>query len=233
MNFCSQAPTLPVRSAGGRVKQTEAMLERLADHPSATEPAPFAGPDHPMRKVTRTVAFDDAWSDGRARRVGELFDGMATEWSARDIDDNRAAPVLDALQRGGLPVDGSWLELGSGTGAGSTVLGPAVGSLVATDLSFEMLRRAPEIAPRVQADASRLPFPDRSFDAVVMINMLLFPREVDRILRVDGVVLWVNNLGDQTPIHLPATDVLDALPGDWSGRTAKAGTGFWLTARRS
>ena len=85
----------------------------------------------------------------------------------------------------------------------------------------------------MQADASRLPFPDRSFDAVVMINMLLFPREVDRILRVDGVVLWVNNLGDQTPIHLPATDVLDALPGDWSGRTAKAGTGFWLTAHRS
>ena len=85
----------------------------------------------------------------------------------------------------------------------------------------------------MRADASRLPFPDASFDAVLLINMLLFPAEVDRLLRDDGVVVWVNTLGDQTPIHLPPTDVLDALPGTWSGVTAQAGTGFWLTARRS
>jgi hypothetical protein len=44
--------------------------------------------------------------------------------------------------------------------------------------------------------------------------------------------VWVNTLGDQTPIHLPAGDVVAALPGAWSGRTARAGTGFWLTAER-
>ena len=108
-----------------------------------------------------------------------------------------------------------------------------VGSFVATDLSAEMLRHAPgELAPRVHADASTLPFPTASFDAVLMINMLLFPDEVDRVLRPDGVVVWVNTLGDQTPIHLPAPDVLSALPGAWNGRSARAGTGFWLTARR-
>lgn len=209
------------------------MLERLADHASTTEPPPFAGPDHPMRRVTRTVAFEAAWSDGRAKRVGELFDGMATEWSERDVDDMRSAPVLDALERGALPIAGGWLELGSGTGAGSHLLAPVVGSLVAADLSLEMLRCAPvDTAPRVQADASALPFPDDSFDAVAMINMLLFPHEVDRILRPGGMVLWINNLGDQTPIHLPSADVLEALPGNWSGRTANAGTGFWLAAHR-
>lgn len=212
--------------------QTGAMLEFLTDHTSATDPPPFAGPDHPMRKVTRTVAFEDAWSDGRAKRVGDLFDGLATEWSERDVDDTRAAPILDALERGDLPAAGAWLELGSGTGAGIELLAPTVGSIIASDLSFEMLRRAPDSSPRIQADASGLPFRGRTFDVVVMINMLLFPREVDRILRPGGVVLWVNNLGDQTPIHLPPGDVLEALPGIWSGRSARAGTGFWLTARR-
>jgi hypothetical protein len=66
-----------------------------------------------------------------------------------------------------------------------------------------------------------------------MINMLLFPTEVDRVLRPGGTVLWVNTLGDQTPIHLPAADVLTALPGEWHGTTADAGTGFWLAAQRA
>ena len=29
------------------------------------------------------------------------------------------------------------------------------------------------------------------------------------------------------------TDVLEALPGEWTGLTARAGTGFWLAARRA
>ncbi len=66
----------------------------------------------------------------------------------------------------------------------------------------------------VRADASVLPFADDCFDAILLINMLLFPAEVDRLLRPDGVVVWVNTLDDQTPIHLPPADVLDALPGD-------------------
>jgi len=165
--------------------------------------------------------------------MAELFDSMAAEWASRHVDDTKAAPVLDALERGSVPVDGDWLELGSGTGAGTRLLSGVVGSLVATDLSSEMLRHAPaELAPRVNADASTLPFGDDAFDAVLMINMLLFPHEVDRVLRPDGVIVWVNTLGDQTPIHLPPDDVVAMLPGEWDGRTARAGTGFWLTARR-
>ena len=219
---------------GQKLGQTAQMLELLEDHPSTIDPEPFAGPDHPIRQRTRAVANGEPWTAGNATRMAELFDSMAAEWATKDIDETRAAPVLDALDRGDVPIDGDWLELGSGTGAGTRLLSGLVGSFVATDLSVEMLRHAPgELAPRVHADASMLPFATASFDAVAMINMLLFPEEVDRVLRPDGVVLWVNTLGDQTPIHLPATEVLAALPGAWSGRTARAGAGFWLTAERS
>ena len=209
------------------------MLEQLVDHPSTVDPEPFAGPDNPIRKQTRAVALGEPWTADNARRMAELFDSMAADWATRHVDDNKSAPILDALDRGEVPVDGDWLELGSGTGAGTRLLSGVVGSFVATDLSVEMLRHAPgELAPRVHADASMLPFPADSFDAVLMINMLLFPHEVDRVLRPDGAIVWVNSLGDQTPIHLPPDDVLAVLPGDWTGRTARADTGFWLTARR-
>lgn len=208
-------------------------LTQLPDHPEATAPEPFAGPGNPMRLMTRAKAFGESWEQTDSTRVQEIFDGMAASWSETHVDPTKAAPVEDALQRGGLPLDGRWLEVGSGTGAGARILDGLVGSLVCTDLSAEMLRHAPDIAPKVRADASRLPFPDQSFDAILLINMLLFPDEVDRLLRPSGSVLWVNTLGDQTPIHLPPFDVLEALHGDWAGLTAHAGTGFWVAAQRA
>jgi SAM-dependent methyltransferase len=209
------------------------MIRELSDHPDATGPEPFAGPDHPMRLLTRATAFGEPWTAERAARVEAIFDGLAPSWSEEHVDRTKAAPVEDALERGDVPTAGDWLEVGSGTGAGARVLAGRVGSLTCTDLSLEMLRHAPDLAPRVRADASVLPFADRRFDAVVLINMLLFPDEVARVLRPEGVVVWINTLGDQTPIHLPPDDVLAALPGDWSGTTARAGTGFWVSARRA
>lgn len=208
-------------------------LHELDPHPAATHPEPFARPDHPMRLLTRAKAFGEPFTAEDSARVQQIFDSMAADWSEKHVDPTKAAPVEDALERGDVPLDGDWLELGSGTGAGARVLADRVGSLVCTDLSIEMLRHAPEIAPRVRADASQLPFGDDRFDAVLLINMLLFPAEIDRVLRPEGVLLWVNTLGDQTPIHLPAADVVRALPGDWAGTTAAAGTGFWVTARRT
>lgn len=187
-----------------------------------------------MRKVTRQVAFDNAWDSDRARKVGSLFDGMAKEWVERSADPTKSIPIADALERGGADREGQWLELGSGTGAGIRALAPHVPRLTASDLAGAMLAEAPgDLAPRVQADASRLPFGDDAFDVVLMVNMLLFPAEVDRILASTGTVLWVNSLGDQTPIHLPPEDVIRALPGEWRGVTAAAGTGFWASFRRA
>lgn len=222
------------------------MLTQLPDAPDTTDPEPFAGPDHPMRKLTREVAFEGGWSPGRATRVANLFDSMAADWVSASLDPTKAAPVYDALERGDLDrseasrssgpfvrFPGQWLEVGSGTGAGTRVLEGLVGSLVAADLSAEMLANAPAIAPKVRADASRLPFGADTFDTVLMMNMLLFPDEVDRVLRPDGRIVWVNTLGDQTPIHLPPRDVVAALPGEWTGETARSGTGFWAVLRRA
>lgn len=210
-----------------------AVITELPDGPDIAEPEPIGGPDHPMRKVTRQVAFEDGWSPGRAAKVAELFDSLAPEWSERHVDPSKSAPVLDALARGGLDVGGNWAELGAGTGAGMRILAGRVGRLVAMDLSPEMLGHAPDLFPKVRADASDLPFPDGGIDTVLAINMLLFPAEVARVLAPGGALLWVNTLGNKTPIHLSPSEVVAALPGTWEATTARAGTGFWAVVRRS
>ncbi|MEO6570095.1 MAG: class I SAM-dependent methyltransferase [Ilumatobacteraceae bacterium] len=209
------------------------MLTELPPHRDHRTPAPFAGPDHPMRRLTRAMALGEPWTADDAARVSELFDGLAPDWSVDHVDPVKGAPVLDAIERGGPPLDARWIELGAGTGAGMRLLQGRVRQQVAVDLSEQMLAHAPrDIAPMVRADSSRLPFPDDIADVVLMINMILFPTEVDRILRPDGHVVWVNTMGDQTPIHLPAEDVVAALPGDWSGITSYAGTGTWAVLHR-
>lgn len=208
-------------------------LTELPPHAGYRDPDPFAGPDHPMRRLTRAMAFGETWTADDAARVQEVFDRMAPEWSADHVDASKAAPLLDAIERGRVPVDGRWIELGSGTGAGCHALDGIVHQHVSLDLSYEMLAHAPDRVPRVQADSSQLPLADDVADVVLMINMLLFPAEVDRILRPGGTVVWVNTLGDQTPIHLPPADVAAALPGEWIGTTSHAGTGLWAVLRRA
>ena len=166
-------------------------------------------------------------------KVAALFDGMASDWSATHVDDIKMAPIVDAIERGGADTSGRWLELGSGTGAGTQALHDAGAQVTVLDISAEMLAHAPDLAPKVRGDASTLPFGDDRFDAVLMVNMLLFPTEVDRVLAPGGSVVWVNTIGEQTPIHLPPADVAAALPGDWAGTTSRAGSGLWAVLRRA
>ena len=86
---------------------------------------------------------------------------------------------------------------------------------------------------RVRADCCELPVPDASVDAVVLVNMLLFPAEVDRVLAAGGCVVWVNSSGESTPIHLLPEEVAAALPGTWTGVSARAGAGLWAVLRRA
>lgn len=218
------------------------MIERLTDHPDYRPADPFAGPDHPVRRLTRAAALERRWGSDDARAMNEFFDQAASDWSADHVDDTKAAPLRDALDRGAAHTDerwaaGRWIELGSGTGAGAITLADHPADvdidLVCVDLSAEMLAHAPPIAPRVRADSSNNPFPDDAADVVLCINMILFPDEVDRILRREGHLLWINTLGDQTPIHLTPDDVAAALPGAWTGTTARAGTGDWTLLRRA
>lgn len=207
--------------------------------PPVRDPSNNAGEDHPMRVVTRQVAFEPGgWTPQRRAKVRALFDDLAVEWHTRRRPEHRAT-LDDALSRGlaapPRPVRRSTcVEVGSGTGFSSPVLAEHFDMVIAADLSAEMLRRAP-VGPahRVQADASSLPARDSSIDAAVLINALLFPAELDRVVAPEGVVMWVNTAGSGTPIHLPASDVARALPGRWDGVASQAGPGTWCVVWRA
>lgn len=184
-----------------------------------------------MRTVTRQIAFEPGgWTAERRAKVAALFDGLAPGWHEHRLDPQRTAPLEDAYRRGAVPSGGSCLEVGSGDGANTAFLADHHDLVVATDLSLEMLVRAE--GERVQADAGTLPAPDAVFDTVVLVNAFLFPDEVDRVLAAGGCVVWVNTAGDQTPIHLSAGEVEEAMPGTWDGIASEAGWGTWSVWRR-
>lgn len=185
-----------------------------------------------IREITRQIAFEGGWSRERAAKIVELFDSLAPEWHERPAAGHVEA-VDDALARGGPFPAGPAVEIGSGTGLISPRLTGHLAPLVSMDLSPGMLAMAPATSVRVQADASALPVPSGTVSVVVLVNMFLFPAEIERVLAPHGVLVWVNTLGDATPIHLSADDVAAALPGDWDGVAAEAGWGSWATLRRS
>jgi ubiquinone/menaquinone biosynthesis C-methylase UbiE len=184
--------------------------------------------------VTEDVARGVPWTADRRDEVTRLFDSLAPGWSARFTAEEARVPVLDAFARGGLPGGGRCVEVGSGTGKVTPALAGSLDPVIALDVSWEMLVRAPaDPGIRVRGDGAALPFPDASIDVVALVNAFLFPDEVDRVLCDHGAVLWVNTLADQTPIHLPPASVLEFLPGSWDGVTAPAGWGEWTVARRA
>ena len=195
------------------------------------------GPDHPMRIATRRAAGLDpcGWTGELRGQVEEFFDGLAGEWHTRSSP-QRTAIVNDALARGLDPLGvaaGLAVEVGSGIGTYSPLLAERFPAVLAIDLSIEMLKRAPiRPAYRVQADGARLPISDGAAAAVVLINAFLFPTEVDRVLARDGALVWVNSSGEQTPIYLSVDDLVARLPGEWEGRSSRAGEGHWCALRR-
>jgi SAM-dependent methyltransferase len=200
------------------------------------QPSGLGSPEHPMRVMTRRAAglHPGPWDDGARAEVAAFFDALAPEWHTR-TSPQRDAVVADALARGAAGAGGDvCVELGSGIGAYTPSLASRWGRVLAVEVSLEMLRLAPaDVGHRVLADGSRLPLADGVAAAVVLVNCFLFPAEVDRVLAPDGVVVWVNSSGAETPIHLPAADVLAALPGEWSGVESAAGAGIWCVLRRS
>jgi SAM-dependent methyltransferase len=99
----------------------------------------------------------------------------------------------------------SVLEIAAGTGAVTRHLAaslPAEAAIVATDLNQPMLDHAASLGTSRpvewrQADAMELPFPDRSFDAVVcQFGVMFFPdkarafAEAKRVLRPGGAFLF-------------------------------------------
>jgi len=193
--------------------------------------------NHRMRQVTELVAADGTWDEGLVGEVRGLFDSLASDWTATRDHPTRNAPVLDALDRGG--VDGrKVLELGAGTCISARDLAGRFDTFVAADLSWGMLSHAVDGAPPlVCTDGSSLPLADGVLDVLVLQNMFLFAAEVDRCLAADGALVWVNSRGPGTPIHLSTGAVLDALEAatgtGWDAVDSTVGEATWAVVRRA
>jgi len=170
------------------------------------------------------------------------FDNLAPRW-----DQMRSADPFASLERALENVDGSparALDLGTGTGLAAFLVARRFpnAEVVGVDLAPRMLDEArrntpPELAGRVsfqQADASRLPFPDGSFELVTLANMIPFFDELARVTAPGGWVVFSFSAGPETPIWVPPERLRAELArrgfADFADFQAEPGTG--LLARK-
>ena len=149
-----------------------------------------------------------------------------TTWDATDpgnqrMDDQRDDRMQALVEGFGRPVHRA-LDVGCGRG---TMLGALGLSGVGVDLGILRLRLAP--TPVAQADATRLPFPDRCFDVVVASNVFssipadtvrrTAATETLRVLRRRGVILWYDqrwpNPGNRSTRPVPRRELAALFPG--------------------
>jgi SAM-dependent methyltransferase len=140
-----------------------------------------------------------------APQAGSSTPYWEAEWAEVDLEATRARlvagdPVVRRLARYLTGVRGPVLEAGCGTGAVAAALGDLGHRTVGVDLADAALRPARAVWPDVRGavgDVRHLPFPDRSFGAVVSIGVLEHDeagpadalREHRRVLRPDGIFL--------------------------------------------
>jgi len=180
------------------------------------------------------------------RPVTRFFDSAAAGWDERTGagSPDHLAPLAAGVLRVE-PEPERILDIGCGTGAGTLFLAREYprARIRGVDLSEAMIARAtakigldPEarVAFRV-GDASKLPYPDASFDLVAQVNMPVFFAEVARVLRPGGTVLITASLGDETPFTTPG-QTLDggfARHGIEALDSGEAAAGTWFCARKA
>ena len=97
----------------------------------------------------------------------------------------------------GLPVRGTLLDVGGGTGRVSSAIRDLVDEVVTADVSFGMLKQAPRsLLNPVCGGSESLPFADNSFERVIMVDALHHvidraesAREMYRVLKPGGLLV--------------------------------------------
>ena len=156
------------------------------------------------------VARPRAWGVFR-RPIQRIFDSLAPQWDTIRRPDHLAVyeRALDALPAP--PIHA--LDLGTGTGDGALAIARKFPSaeVLGVDLADGMVAAARrkvdgEAGAHVrfeQADASKLPYGDGSFDLVAHANMIPFFDELARVTRSGGHALFAFSGGAETPIYVP------------------------------
>ncbi len=142
--------------------------------------------------------------DGYFARLRDAGDDL--DWGGRWTE-----PFLPVLRAAGAA---AVLELGCGTGNDAARLVEAGFEVTGLDLSAEALaaarRKAPDATFVVADMATRLPFADASFDAVMAnVSLHMFPAdvtrrvfaEVERVVRPRGVFLFHVNAREDRPLR--------------------------------
>lgn len=145
-----------------------------------------------------------------------LVPAIFEQWTQRVAD----AAGIQAGQR--------VLDVACGTGVLARAVARRVGnsgSIAGLDLNPEMLAVGRRIAPRIEwteGDAASLPFPDKSFDAVVsQFGMMFFPdrvqaiAEMKRVLKKGGrLAVAVFDSLERLPAYASMCEVLQRVVGD-------------------
>ena len=86
----------------------------------------------------------------------------------------KPTPPEKLWQLADLPASGTLLDAGGGTGRVAQFMNEKIDRIVVADLSFPMLQQArqKEGLRTVNTHTERLPFPDASFDRVIMVDAL-------------------------------------------------------------
>jgi ubiquinone/menaquinone biosynthesis C-methylase UbiE len=137
------------------------------------------------------------------------FDRLAAEWDATRVDERRLGAISAALAAVE-PEPHTVLDLGTGSGAVARLAAKRWprAAVTGADVSPGMIAEARRLASTDRetyevADASRLPFPDGTFDLVTLNNMIPFFDEVERVTAPGGHVAIAYGMGASTPIWVP------------------------------
>jgi SAM-dependent methyltransferase len=174
--------------------------------------------------------------------IGAQFNALAPRWE-QIVNPEHIAPYEAALAS--LEPPSRALDLGTGTGTGAFAIARRFPEteVVGADLSDGMIAEArrkvpPELTGRLRfevADASRLPYPDASFDLVAHSNMIPFFDELARVTTPGGRALFSFSSGAETPIYVPAERLRAELSSRGFAEFADfaAGNGTAMVARKT
>jgi len=131
--------------------------------------------------------------------TGARYDGIADWYDAEFQPDPLESETWEMLARLLGKGSGSLVDVGCGTGAYALGLTKLGWEVTGVDISEDMLRRARERGVHtVRADASALPFAEKTFDAAVSIftntdldDLAAVAQEIARVLRPGAPLIYV------------------------------------------